>query len=249
MIDWRNMDLMKDHKGASGNHRRGFGPGRAIAAALGVLLLSACGGAAHGTITSNNKNGYIQVKFASKKSLSSMEDAAWNGIPGGQNCGTAKSSFATEVNGLVDKINPYLAARAAVTTAPPAAVLLNKPPHGDEQIGVYLCAGLAQPAYTVHQSVFLSADFVDALSGTAAGWGGEPAFQSAVAFVIYHEIGHAALGHSASAIENGGGFGPPEEIEADQFAYDAMAAAGIGYAGVELAKYQAGAGKVASAKP
>lgn len=243
------MQLVNILKGGPGDPRRSFGLGRAVAGTLCAFLLAACGGATHGTITSNNKNGYIQVKFASKKSLATMETAAWDGIPGGLNCGTAKSSFAPEVSGLVDKINPYLAMRALATPAPAAAALLNNPPHGDEQVGIYLCAGLAQPAYTVHRSVFLSADFIKALDGAAPGWGGEPVFRSALAFVIYHEIGHAALGHSAAAVENGGGFGPPEEIAADQFAYDAMAAAGIGYAGVELAKYQAGAGHLASAQP
>ncbi|MBI5638326.1 MAG: hypothetical protein HZA03_10195 [Nitrospinae bacterium] len=224
-------------------------PRRALAAALCALVFSACGGSMHGTLTSNNKNVSIQLKFAAKKALENMETAAWDGIPGGGNCGNAKSSFAPEVNGLVEKINPYLAARAVTANAPLTASLLNNPPRGEEQIGVYLCAGLPRPAYTVHRAVFLSAGFIDALNGAAPGWGGEPAFRSALAFVLYHEIGHAALGHSAAALENGGGFGPPEEIEADQFAYDAMAAAGIGYAGVELAKYQAGAGQLAAARP
>lgn len=218
---------------------REFGRGRAIAGVLCALLLSACGGSTHGTIINSNKNGYIQISFAAKKTLVTMEAAAWDGIPGVDNCGIAKSSFAPDVKGLVDQINPYLAMRAVTTATPPSAALLNNPPHGNEQIGVYLCTGLAQPAYTVHRSVFLSVDFVNALNKAAPGWGGEPAFRSALAFLIYHEIGHAALGHSAAVIENGGGFGPPEEMEADQFAYDAMAAAGIGYAGVELAKYQA----------
>lgn len=240
---------MKYFEGGYGSPQRAFGLGRAVVAAFCALLLSACGGATHGTITSTNKNGYIQINFASKKSLATMETAAWDGIPGGENCGIAKSSFAPEVKGLVDKINPYLAARAVTITVPPTAVLLNNPPHGEEQVGVYLCGGLSQPAYTVHRSVFLSADFISALNGSALGWGGDPAFHSALAFVIYHEIGHAALGHSATAVENGGGFGPPEEIAADQFAYDAMAAAGIGYSGVDLAKYQAGAGHPASAQP
>ena len=236
------MELTDDIEGRLGNPRRAKGPGRAIAAVFCAFLLSACGGSTHGTLSSSDKNWYIQVKWAPKKSLATMESSAWNGIPGSQNCGTAKSSFAPDVVGLMDKINPYLAARTATATVPLTAALLNNPPHGEEQIGVYLCTGLAQPAYTVHRSVFISTDFINALNTAAPGWGGEPAFRSALAFVIYHEIGHAALGHSAIAVENGGGFGPPEEIDADQFAYDAMAAAGIGYAGVELAKYQAGTG-------
>lgn len=243
------MGSLKIIEGVADRSCWAFRPGRAIAVALAALLFSACGGAAHGTIVSTNKNGYIQVGFASKQSLATMETTAWNGIPGGQNCGIAKSAFAAEVKGLVEKINPYFAARAVAANAPLTASLLNNPPHGDEQIGVYLCAGLARPAYAVHRSVFVSADFIDALNAAASGWGGESAFRSALTFVIYHEIGHAALGHSATALENGGGFGPPEEIEADQFAYDAMAAVGIGYAGVDLAKYQAGAGQFASAKP
>ncbi len=222
---------------------------RAVAAGLCALLFSACGGSTHGTITSGDKNWYIQVKFSAKNSLAEMENSAWNSIPGAQNCGVAKSPSAAEIAGIVEKINPYLAARGAAAADPVTAAVLNNPPHGDGQIAVYLCSGLPQAAYTVHRSVFLSTDFIDALAGAAPGWGGEPAFQSALAFVIYHEIGHAALGHSANALENGGSFGPPEEIEADQFAYDAMSAAGIGYSGVELAKYQAGAGRFALAKP
>ena len=229
--------------------RRACGPGRAVAAALCALMLAACGGEMHGVLVSNNKNVNVQLSFAAKKSLENMETAAWNGIPGAQSCGTAKSAFAPDVNGLIEKLNPFLAARAATTGSPSAAALLNNPPRGEDQVGVYLCAGLSEPAYTIHRTVFFNAGFIDALNAAAPGWGGEPAFRSALAFVLYHEIGHAALGHSAAALENGGGFGPPEEIAADQFAYDAMAAAGIGYSGVELAKFQAGAGRLASARP
>ncbi len=249
MLKSPDMPIMKIIESGVRSPRLVSGLGRAVAAGLCALLLSACGGSAHGAFTSNNKNWYIQVKFSAKNALADMENSAWNGIPGGENCGIAKSPFAPNVGGLVDQVNPYLALRGATAADPVTAALLNNPPHGDGQIGVYLCAGLAQAAYTVHRSVFLSADFINALDGAAPGWGGEPAFRSALAFVIYHEIGHAALGHSATALENGGGFGPPEEIAADQFAYDAMSAAGIGYSGVELAKYQAGAGKLALAKP
>lgn len=197
-------------------------------------------------LNSNNKNLNVQLSFAVKKSLEGMETAAWSDIPGAQSCGTAKSPFTPEVSGLIEKLNPFLAARAAV---PSAAALLNNPPRGEEQVGVYLCGGLAQPAYTIHRTVFFNAGFIEVLNAAASGWGGEPAFRSALAFILYHEIGHAALGHSAAALESGGGFGPPEEVAADQFAYDAMAAAGIGYSGVELAKYQTGVGRFASARP
>ena len=50
-------------------------------------------------------------------------------------------------------------------------------------------------------------------------------------------MGHAALNHSAGKLRVGAQqFDLPQELQADQFAYDAMAAAGIGLNGSEMAK-------------
>lgn len=59
-------------------------------------------------------------------------------------------------------------------------------------------------------------------------------FRSALAFIIYHELGHVLMGHALMILEDGA---PPDsslEIQADIFAAAAMVTAGFSLEGIDL---------------
>jgi len=91
-------------------------------------------------------------------------------------------------------------------------------------------------------SVFISSRFLDDLLAESVRQGAESVFESAAGFVLYHELGHAMLGHSSFKLQNtddertfSNYFDFPQEIEADRFAYDALMRSGTGVGGIELA--------------
>lgn len=194
-------------------------------------MLAACGGGAQG-----NGGGSLAVSTGAKKTLEKMETAAFAGAAG-FNCRPQASPYANDVKELLDTAAPVLSARIDVRPPATSIDLLTTPPRPEDGIGVFLCAGAESRTFTIFRTVFVSADFVHRLKENTANAGGDALFRSALAFVLYHEIGHAALNHSAAKLDPGPSFSLPQELEADQFAYDTMAAAGIGFAGVDVAKF------------
>lgn len=59
-------------------------------------------------------------------------------------------------------------------------------------------------------------------------------FSSAVAFVIYHELGHSYMGHALSVADGGAPEDSTHEIEADIFAASSMKRAGLSIDGADL---------------
>ncbi|VAX24080.1 hypothetical protein MNBD_NITROSPINAE04-1635 [hydrothermal vent metagenome] len=59
-------------------------------------------------------------------------------------------------------------------------------------------------------------------------------FSSAVAFVIYHELGHSYMGHALSVADDGALEDSAHEIEADIFAASSMKRAGLPIDGADL---------------
>lgn len=206
----------------------------------GALMLAACGGAAHGTVA-DVQTGPLSVSAAAKKALEKMETSAFSGAAGKVNCHNKSGSFGPEVTAALDAAAPYLAERTDIRPPVVSAILMDNPPRPEESIAVYICDGMETQAYTIFRSVFISSGFMQRLKNDTSA-AGDTAFRSALAFVLYHEIGHAALNHSAGKLDGGGAFSLPQELEADQFAYDLMAATGTGYSGVDAAKFAASGG-------
>jgi len=209
--------------------------GRGFLFAL-VLALSACG-PVHGQLTMGDKNANVTVSLAEKRTLEKIEAGVAATLPPGQNCVSSRSPYYYDVEWVIAKVNPVLEKRTDILPPVRGAYLLDNPPRVEDRIGVYLCSGMEANAFTLYRSVYLSNDFIGRLKDAAPARGGTDAYTSALAFVLYHEMGHAALNHSAVKIRAGAPqFDLPQELQADQFAYDAMAAAGIGLKGTELAR-------------
>ncbi|MBI5179703.1 MAG: hypothetical protein HZA04_10655 [Nitrospinae bacterium] len=213
-----------------------FPSARTWALCAGAALFTACGGGTHGQVAVGDKNVSVNVSWAEKKSLEKLELQTHKNLPEEQQCVSSRSPFADDVAEIIRAVNPYMETRTDITPPVRAVELRDHPPRAEDRIAVYLCTGMKPRAYTLYRSIYLSGDFIGGLKNSSAAWGGESAYRSALAFVLFHEMGHAALNHSALKLRSADQFDLPQEMEADQFAYDAMAASRISVTGIGLAR-------------
>jgi hypothetical protein len=205
-----------------------------VAAAL-ALAISACGNV--GQVSADSQSAAVAISSAEKSSLEGLEESSYQNSARWRDCVSSASPFYLDASGLVGKINPVIGKMAEI--APPAGEvsLLDAPPRGENSVGVFLCNGMSASANALYRTVSISNDFIGKLKeAVRANGGGNDEFVSGLAFVIYHEIGHAVLNHSALKLRGDAKFGLPQELEADQFALDMMAALGISTKGVETAR-------------
>jgi len=200
-----------------------------------AFAISACGNA--GRFAAENQNAAVAITSAEKRSLETLEGSSYKNSGKWQNCVSSKSEYFHEASLLVEKINPVISKMADV--APPVldVSLLDSPPRGENSVGVFLCDGMTSNANALYRTISLSNEFIGKLRNASTANGGDDrTFVSALAFVLYHEIGHAALNHSALKLRDDAKFGLPQELEADQFALEMMASVGVDTTGVEIAR-------------
>jgi hypothetical protein len=210
-----------------------------LAAVALALAISACGQS--GMTSAQNQNAAVTMSAAEKKSLGNLELVLYQNTSQWQDCVSSKSVFYPEAAQIIDKANPVVARMTDI--APPLleVKLLDAPPRSDNAVGIFLCDRMTSNAYALYRTISLSNEFIAKLKEAALANGGDNAtFTSALAFVIYHELGHAALNHSALKIRDNAQFGLAQELEADQFALDLMTSVGLDKKGVDVARSVAG---------
>ncbi len=209
--------------------------------ALLPLIVAACGQGVQISLDSRTGNTEVNVNYTDQKggngkALKAMESRVFDTVPE-ENCAPENSSYAWQIGTLIGAMN--------TSSKYQAAVLMEGPPRVDGTIAVYLCDGLGSKAYTLHKSVFISNSFLGKMEDEAFGQNRGDLLMPAIGFVLFHEIGHAALGHSAEKMYDAGsggglhGFDILQETEADQFAFELMADLGLGvlgYEGADLAR-------------
>jgi hypothetical protein len=177
------------------------------------------------------------------QSLTNMETGSFSGIASHGGCDFTDSHNAASVSEILDELNLYLPEMGNFEPPVNSVLLRKSPPREDGTIVVYLCSGLDSNAFALFRSIYLSESFLDDLQKTAVEWGDERLYFSALAYVVYHEVGHAVLNHSAARIPGAdgnpggsGGFALPQELEADAFAYDLIRITGRDPLGVVMAQ-------------
>lgn len=206
-----------------------------LAAVALALAVSACGDASR--FSAENQSAAVAITAAEKTALTSLEDLSYKNSNKWDNCVSSRSVFFNEASVAIEKINPLVSKMGDV--APPVVdiALLDAPPRGENSVGVFLCDGMSSNANALFRTVSISNEFLGKLKEASLANGGDGrTFPSALAFVIYHEVGHAVLNHSAVKLRPDSSFGLPQELEADQFALDMMFGAGIDTRGVEIAR-------------
>lgn len=217
-----------------------------------MLFMAACGGQAQVNITSKTDNAQLNLTLGHTSSLKEMESDIFDSFGSFDNCVYADSPHAWRVRSLLDSLNGVLYEMPGTDPYIQSVLPADYPPREEYTVAVYLCDDLQSTAYALHLSLFLSNRFLDELLLTARQSEREDDFLSAAGFILYHELGHALLGHSKIKIQSGdeyettgesyyaNNFDFPQEIEADEFAYNALLRTGVGVDGVDLA-IQAGA--------
>mgnify|MGYP000193373039 CR=1 FL=1 len=210
--------------------------------AFSMVFLAACGSQANVALSSKTENTKINLTLGQKSSLLEMESEIFNDLSSYDNCAFENSPHLWTIQSLIDSLNGVLHELHGIEPGVHSAELLEYPPRDENSVAVYLCDDLRYTAYSLHMSVFISSRFLDDLQAESARQGAGNAFESAAGFVLYHELGHAMLGHSSLKLQNtddertfSNYFDFPQEIEADRFAYDALMRSGIGVDGIELA--------------
>ncbi|MBI3795306.1 MAG: hypothetical protein HY280_11370 [Nitrospinae bacterium] len=210
-----------------------------LASALLALALAACGRTAQ--VSSDAQTTGVTMTAGEVRSLQKIESAV-STATNAQMCVSSRSPYYNDTAGLVNQINPVLGKMQNVSPPVWEAIIMDFPPRVDGTIAVFLCDGMTQGAETLFRTVSLSNQFISDLKSAVATAGADAsAFNSALAFVLYHEMGHAVLNHSAVKLRgNQTGFGLPQEMAADQFAIDTMTSLGIALNGVDIARAVAG---------
>jgi len=215
---------------------------KTLTIAFSILFLAACGSQAKVALSSKTKNAEVNLSLGQKSSLMEMESEIFNDFSSYDNCALENSPHLWTVQSLMDSLNSVLHELRGMESGVHPAVLLEYPPRDENNVAVYLCDDLRYTAYSLHMSVFISSRFLDDLLAESVRQEAESIFDSAAGFVLYHELGHAMLGHSSLKLQNtdeeqtfSNYFDFPQEIEADRFAYDALMRSGIGVSGIELA--------------
>lgn len=215
---------------------------KTLTIAFSILFLSACGGQAQLTLSSRTDNAEVNLTLGQETSLLEMESKVFDDFSSYDNCASGNSPHLWTVQSLLDSLNAVMYELRGIESSVQSALLLEYPPRDENSVAVYLCDDMRYSAYTLNLSVFISSRFLDELLAEAGRQGDESLFEAAAGFVLYHELGHAMLGHSALKLQNSdeeptfaGNFDFPQEIEADRFAYDALLRSGIGVDGIELA--------------
>ena len=210
--------------------------------AFSILFLAACGSQANVALSPKTENAGADLTPGQKSSLLEMESEIFGDFSSYDNCAFENSPHLWTVQSLIDSLNAVLHEMRGMESGAHPAILLEYPPRDENSAAVYLCDDMRYSAYSLHMSVFISSRFLDELLAESVRLGAENLFESAAGFVVYHELGHAMLGHSSLKLQNtddeqnfSNYFDFPQEIEADRFAYDALMRSGIGVGGIELA--------------
>jgi len=219
--------------------------------AFPLIFLAACG-SADVDMESQSQNSGIRINLSQKTSLEEMESEIFNTFGSYENCAYQDSRFADEAQRLIGMFNNVLRDIEPSDPSISGAELRSFPPREDDKLAVYLCGDLLSNAYTLYRSVFLSNPFIEELWYTAQESEREDLFESALGFVMYHELGHTILNHSVIKLESEDNYDFAEdeessaknfdllqELEADQFAYDVISLVGLNVEGSNLAR-QAG---------
>jgi len=207
------------------------------------VLLSACGGAANTRVSGLADTGALSLSMQAIQSLKNMETGSFSDITSHGGCDFTDSHNAASVSEILDELNLYLPEMGNFEPPVNSVLLRKNPPREDGTVVVYLCSGLDSNAFALFRSIYLSESFLDDLRKTAVEWGDESLYFSALAYVVYHEVGHAVLNHSAARLPGmdgtsggSGGFALPQELEADAFAYDLIRITGRDPLGVIMAQ-------------
>lgn len=213
-----------------------------------ALFMASCGGITEINVETESKNLGINFDLSRKNSLEEMESGVFDTFDSYENCLYENSRFADSVQGLIESFNGIIDDFESSGSSISGVELMNNPPREDDKLAVYLCGDLQSNAYAIYRSVFLSESFVEEVWKISRERDREDLFESALGFVLYHEIGHTILNHSEEKLINGDSayegsyeinFDLPQELEADQFAYEAMSLTGLNAEGSSLAE-QAG---------
>lgn len=221
---------------------------RSFLLAFPFIFLTACG-SADVNVESQSKNPGVHINLSQKTSLEEMESEIFNTFGSYENCAYQNSRFAGDAQRLIDMFNNILHHMDLSDSSISGAELRSFPPREDDKLAVYLCGELQSNAYTLYRSVFLSNPFIEKLWDTAQESEREDLFESALGFVLYHELGHTLLNHSVIKLESADNdyfteheklsaknFDLLQELEADQFAYDVVSLVGLNVEGSNLAR-------------
>ncbi len=205
-----------------------------------TLFISACGGgSSHYYVSGESDSGSVNVSIKNEGLLSAMEDGMFGTFATGGNCDLSKAEYLGKAKSVVDDINANLDILSAFSPPVYSVVAKRAPPREDGEIAVYLCDEIGFRAFTLYRSVFISNRFMEEMEEAALEWGDISILDSAIAYVIYHEVGHAAMNHSAVKMPFGtddGGyhFDMPQEVDADRFAYEMMTLTGKNMLGMVM---------------
>lgn len=198
-----------------------------------ALFISACGSNADVYVSAESNTGSKRLTLHVRNSLTDMETEIFQTFSFSNNCDYDASPYSEDVQRIIEDINLNLPNLPDFEPPVNAVFLQSGPPRWSGTVAVHLCEELEAGAFTLFRSVFLSNAFLENLYSGALAWGDDELFEPALAYILFHEVGHAVMNHSADKIppveeeENAPlgehhHFDLPQEIEADSFAYDLM---------------------------